>query len=658
MLSFLASMPDYSPIPFGNMGPIVAFLSALLVVIFFGMHFIGAIPKIFVRSDMNTLIGIGIVAAFALSFYQWAQGHTHLYFDSAAFIASFVLLGQVFESKALQRIRSHLQRLHRLLPEVARRLNSGNSEEIKVSEIKMGDVLVVASGERLSADGRLLTEATLDLSVMTGESKPQALNVGALVPQGALNIGQIIQIEVTQISEKSLYQTLVSKVELSLKNKPKLQTTMDRIAHIFVPSVVCFAVATFIYWFKIELNLDQAFLKSLTVLVIACPCALGMAVPLAFLTGVIRANRKGLLIHSLEAVQKASEIDLIAFDKTGTLTVGRPAVTRFKSAANISHRDLLIWAASIEVGSNHPYAKAILERAKTDGLQTLSTTSIHIEHGKGVRGRVMVDNKEAELVLGNLTWLFENGFDSTQVPADFQWDSEGTHETTLWLGFDKKYMGLIFVEDALRPEAKEVCQDLGQSGYQLGMITGDSENVARAVSKQLAFKFFHAGVLPEEKATIVKRLAAPKKKGMDMISEQVCFVGDGVNDAPALAAARLGVAMGSGAALTQSSADIILVSNDLRSLPALFSELRSIRILIWQNLSLSFIYNIVAIPLASGLLMRWIPMSITPEVAALAMGLSSISVAVNSLAKLGFASNHLRAVSAVDSVNNVNSVNK
>ena len=629
-VSMVAGMqPSYDI--FQSWSPSISFGAALLVVLLFGRKFILAIPRIFVRSDMNTLIGLGIVAAFALSIYQWSRGAMHLYFDSAAFISTFVLLGQIFETRSLSKIREHLSRLQKLLPERARRLTANGTEDVDLNKISIGDKLIIASGDRLPADGRLLTSAIVDLSTLTGESKPQTLAVGDSLFQGALNVGQAFQIEVIEVSEKSLYQTLVAKVEATLKNKPKLQTRMDRIAHLFVVSVLCFSVATFLYWFKKEASFDHAFVAALSVLVIACPCALGMAVPLAFLTGVLRANRKGLLIHSLEAVHKAADIDMIAFDKTGTLTQGRPSVTRFKSAENISHRDLLIWGASLEVDSNHPYARAILEKAAADKAAVLTAKSLHVEPGKGVRGSLVIDGKEMAAVIGNLTWLFENGYDSTAVPADFQWEAEGTHETVLWLGIDKKYMGLIFLEDALRPEAKEICQELSQAGYQLGMITGDSENVGKAMAKQLTLKFYHAGVLPEEKATIVKRLSEPKKKGMDMITEEVCFIGDGVNDAPALAASHLGVAMGSGAALTQTSADIILVSNDLRAIPELFSELKSIRRLIHQNLALSFAYNIVAIPLASGLLFKWIPFSLNPEISALAMGLSSIAVAANSL---------------------------
>ncbi len=640
-VSMAAGMPEFLPFELGTMGLWISFISATAVIVFFGRHFITSIPKIFVRSDMNTLIGISIVASFTLSLYSWVYGNQELYFDSAAFIASFVLLGQLFEGRALSKIRAHLKRLQGLLPETARRLKNseeesadgalGGVESISLSEIRKGDVLLVASGERLTADGKLLTDAMVDLSVLTGESRPQALSQGNDLSQGALNVGQAFKVEVTELVDNSFHNLLVAKVEESLRNKPKIQLTMDRVAHIFVPFVVCFAAAIFLYWWNQTALISKAYVHALTVLVIACPCALGMAVPLAFLTGVLRANRKGLLIRSLEAVHKAGAIDIIAFDKTGTLTKGTPSVTRFKAAENISHRDLLQWAASMEAEAQHPYAKAILERAEAEGISLLKAKSLHVEPGKGVSGTLMIDGKEVKGVLGSLTWLFENGFDSTKVPPDFVWAAEGTHETILWLGLDEKFLGLVMLDDALRPETKEVIHGLSSQGFQVGMITGDSENVARALSKSLSLKFYHAGVLPEEKATIVKRLSAPKKKGIDMIAEEICFVGDGLNDAPALAAARLSVAMGSGTAISQSAADIILVSNDLRSVPALFAVTKKIRSLIYQNLSLSFLYNLAALPLASGLLLRWVPIDVNPHVAAVAMGLSSISVALNSL---------------------------
>lgn len=608
-------------------------LSALLIVLLFGLHFLTSIRKIFRSANMNTLVGIGILAAFGLSIWNWSRGNLNqMYFDSAAFIAALVLLGQWVESLLHKRVQAQMSKLVELLPLVAHRLKGNLEEQIQISEIHVNDQILVKVGERVPVDGILVSpSASLNESIITGESRPVDRLQNSEIVQGALNVGQPFTIKVLRASQDSVYQQIVKSVQSTLQTRSPIQKTVDRIATIFVPLVVLLSAVTAYYWYHRDPFSENYISMALSVLVIACPCSLGLATPTALLVGVLRASRRGFLLKSLEAVEKASVIDLVAFDKTGTLTLGEPKVQRAKAIEHVSHKEVYQLAGSVEVSSEHPYAQAIKKKCAEENVNLLPADDIHIAPGKGVRGRIKRDGKLVEICVGNLVWLYENDYDSTQVPADLLWDVEGTHETSLWVGQDKKILGVIFLEDQLRPKAKEVVQSLADEGYQVGMITGDSDNVAKHFAKELNFKFYHAGVLPQEKATIVKRLSQPKKKGMDMITEQVAFVGDGVNDAPALAQAKLGLAMGSGAAISQTTADLVLLSNDLSAIPSAFKVLNQTRGLITQNLLLGFAYNIIAIPVAAGVLYPSFQIALNPGIAAVAMGLSSLSVLLNSL---------------------------
>lgn len=594
---------------------------ALLAVLLFGRKFLTSIGKIFRSSDMNTLIGIGILASFALSIWNISKGDFHrLYFDTSAFLAGFVLLGQYFEALIQKKMDDQMSHLVSLIPETA-------------MQSKVGDQIKVLVGQRVPADAKIISDgaATFDESILTGESKPVTRMSGEAVVQGALNVGQPVTVEVTTAPENSLYFKLVSQVRSTLNQRPQIQKTVDRIATIFVPLVVLIAVGVGILWKILQPETDLFIQTSIAVLVVACPCALGIATPTALFAGALKAGRKGILLKSLDGIDRVKEISMVAFDKTGTLTEGRPSVQRIKSIENISTQDVLQLALSAERDSEHPYAKAIQNKAADDRVKILPSRDLKIAPGRGVSARVKTEKAEVEVIVGNLVWLFENNFDSTKVPQDLQWEAEGTGETSIWVGVDKKILGVIFLADQLRDGAAETVEYLNSQGFEVGMITGDSEPVARTLAKALKLKFFHAGVLPDEKATIVKRLHEPKKKGLDYMHHKVAFVGDGVNDAPALAESHLGIAMGSGAAISQSAADVVLASNNIRQVKNVFEILRSTKNLVLQNLALGFGYNLLAIPLAAGVLIPWNGFSLNPMIAALAMAASSLSVLLNSL---------------------------
>ncbi len=633
-VAMVASMPHLLGMEISGLTVGIAAASAFLVTVISGLHFLRAIPLIFRSANMNTLIGISILSSWGLSFWNISKHEYHaVYFDSAAFIVALVVLGQWIEAVVHRRVKKYLNDLSVFLPESCRIIKNGTEEICTVSALKVGDRIRILMGEKVPADCRVSLDSDFDFSIISGESRTVQIRRGEEVLQGAVNIGQPVDADVVRLYSESFYEKLVGSVNQSLAQKPRLQRRIDQIATWFVPFVVLLSGSMYFVW----ADKNIAWTAALSILVIACPCAIGLATPTAFLVGAIRAAKRGILIKSFEAIEKVSELDLIAFDKTGTLTLGRPVVNRIKAVENISHRDLLMYAASLERSSEHPYAMAILQKAAAEKIELLPVVEqIKIVPGKGVGGVLKRDGKELSVVVGNLVWLFENGYDSTKVPTDLTWEADGSHETVLWVGIDSKFCGLLFLDDELRAESRDVLQDLSQSGFQVGMITGDSENVARSFSKTLKLKFFHAGVLPEEKATIVKRLSEPKKKGLDMISEQVGFVGDGVNDAPALAAAHVGFAMGSGATISQISADIILVSNQLWSVPESIRVMKQTRSLIFQNLSLSFIYNLAALPIAAGALYGKFGILIKPEWAALAMAGSSISVLLNCLRALTF----------------------
>jgi Cu+-exporting ATPase len=612
-----------------------SFLCSFVIIAAFGRHFITAIPKLFaLKSDMNTLVGIGVLAAWGLSGWNFYQGNlAELYFDSSAFIALFVLTGQRLESHIQAKMNEHMSQLVELLPSEARRLSGDTEEMVQLGELKVGDRVKVLVGERVPCDGKLVGSqlSSFDESVVTGESVPQDRKMGDSIVQGALNVGQPIEIEVVHKAQDSLYEKIVEKVVETLAEKPAIQQKVDRFAKVFVPAVVLISIGTALFWKSYQPDSLVYMTTAISVLVIACPCALGMATPTAIFVGVLRAARNGFLIKSLDSVEKASEVSIIAFDKTGTLTLGKPQVRLMKSIENFSHKELLRTALSVERDSEHPYAEAIRIKAKEDGATAYAVNDLNVTPGKGVRGLVERNNKKESVCLGNLLWLYENGYDRTEIPEALMWDAEGTTDTVLWLGIDKKVVGTLYLADPLREEAPEVVQALQDGGYEVGMVTGDANNVAAGIAKELKLKFHNADVLPEEKATLIKRLSQPQKKGMDMVAKQVAFVGDGVNDAPALAEAHLGLAMGSGAAISQSTADIVLLSSGLKHLVKAFEILSSTRSLIRQNLSLSFGYNILAIPLAAGALYYKWGILLSPKVAAFAMAASSLTVLLNSL---------------------------
>lgn len=635
-VSMLAAMPEMLGYEKSLQSLYISAGASLIVILFFGLRFIVAIPKIFTGANMNTLVGLGIVSAYGLSIWQYTQGNTeNMFFDSAAFVAAFVLAGQWVEGLLHQKIRSKLPELVGVLPQEVSKLINDVEQTVNIKELKEGDLILVPVGSRIPADAELVSElATLDESVVTGESKPVSKNLGQAILQGSINVGQPIKLKVKKPSAESYYHGMIRAVRKTLSEKPPVQKRADTWSKILAPLALVIAAGVATYWYVVANDSYLMINTAVSVLVITCPCALGIATPLALLVSVIKSGKLGFLLKNLEAVERSPEVTLVAFDKTGTLTQGVPEVTKIYSIENVSHQQLLQFASALELYTEHPYGKAIQRKANSENAKPLATKEVEVVSGKGIRGKVEFKNKQQEVCLGNLVWLFENGVDATSVPDNFRWEAEGSDDSVIWMSVDGKIMGIFLLSDPIREEASEVVKSLGDQGLKVGLITGDAENVATRVAKELKLNFFHYGVAPDEKATLIRRLSEKKKKGIDFEYPKVAYVGDGINDGPALAESHLGIAMGSGTALAQVSADVILVNNRLTQVPKILESLRKSNSLIQQNLALAFIYNLIAIPVAAGALYPLWGVYLNPSIAAIAMSASSLSVLVNSLRSL------------------------
>lgn len=635
-VSMILAMPEHFSLPPSPWYFWASFGVASVVTIGFGKHFWLSIPKIFWKPGMNTLIGLGVAASYGLSFWiYFSEKGTAIYFDSAAFITSFVLLGQQIENWIYYRVEKQLPDWMGFLPKHARLIESGETREVLLKDLQVGQHLLIAPGERLSVDAQLISEnAEVDESLVTGESKPIQKTQSQVLLQGSLNLDQAIEVKILKANQDSFYSQLVTQVETNLHRKSLIQSRADRWSAILSPIVVLIALGAGVYWGWFKQDYQMMVMSSVSVLVIACPCVLGLATPIALFVAVIRAARRGILLKDLDVVGRAQDISIAAFDKTGTLTKGEPEIEKIFTIENLAQKDLLQWAASLEQAFDHPFSRAFLRKAREENIKLLPIQEPKLLPGKGIGAKIIKNQKSMNVILGNMMWLYDNSIEPSQVPQDLLWEADGTGASVLWMAVDSKVVGIFILKDPIREEAFSLVQSLRAKKWQVGLVTGDAENVAREISKKLQLDFYHFGVTPDEKSTIVKRLSEKKKKGMDVIFPKVLFVGDGINDAPALAEAHLGVALGSGTALAQHSADIILSSPRLSNVNATLELLRETKVLITQNLSLAFVYNLLAIPIAAGVIYSQWGVALNPSIAALAMSLSSISLVINSVRSL------------------------
>ena len=578
--------------------------------------------------NMDLLVAIGTSAAYGLSVYlllmhgaHSEKGMQHFYFEASAIVITLVLLGKWMEARAKRQTTEAISALNALRPETARRRRDGQDQDVPVGEVRVGDLVVVRPGERIAVDGDIMEGATqVDESLITGESLPVNKHAGDRVTGGAVNAEGLIVVRTTAVGAESTLARIVRMVESAQAKKAPIQRLVDQVSAVFVPVVIVIAFITLLGWGLATGNWETAILNAVAVLVIACPCALGLATPTAIMAGTGVAARHGILIKDAEALEVAHQVKMVAFDKTGTLTEGKPELVALEPLGQ-SRETVLAWAAAIQAGSEHPLARAVTALALRDRLGVPAATQVRAVAGRGMAAVV----EGRELRLGSPRFMQELAVDLGAFAARAQaLEAEG--RTVSWLAdvspgnASPQLLALLAFGDTVKPSAAPAVASLHALGIKTALVTGDNRGSAEAVAKQLGIDIVHFQVLPENKAAIIGQLRDQVKKG----GGRVAMVGDGINDAPALAAADVGIAMSTGTDVAMHAAGITL----MRGNPALVADAidisRRTYAKIRQNLFWAFFYNIVGIPLAAlGLL--------SPVIAGAAMAFSSVSVVTNAL---------------------------
>jgi P-type Cu+ transporter len=584
--------------------------------------------------NMFTLIAMGTGVAWLYSVvaivfpglfppaFRGPDGTVAVYFEAAAVITVLVLLGQVLELRAREQTSGAIRALLDLAPKTAQRIRAdGQEEEVALDAIVVGDRLRVRPGEKVPVDGMIVEgRSALDESLVTGESMPVTKQVGDKVIAGTLNTTGSFVMRAEKVGRDTMLARIVQMVAAAQRSRAPIQRLADQVAGWFVPTVILFAIAAFVAWamFGPEPRYAYGLVAAVTVLIIACPCALGLATPMSIMVGVGRGAQAGVLIKNAEALERMEKVDTLVVDKTGTLTEGRPKVVAVAPAAGFEESEVLRLAASVEQASEHPLAAAIVASARERGLPMSSVSEFDSPTGKGAVG--VVDGRRVRL--GNAKFLHELGIDTADLDGEAE-RLRADGATAIFLAVDRKLAAVIAIADPVKPTTSAALKLLGQDGVRVVMLTGDNRTTAQAVARRLGIEDVEAEVLPDQKSAVVVKL---RQQG-----RVVAMAGDGVNDAPALAAADVGIAMGTGTDVAIESASITLLKGDLtgivraRGLSA--ATMRNIR----QNLFFAFVYNAAGVPIAAGALYPLFGILLSPVIAAAAMALSSVSVVANSL---------------------------
>jgi len=561
-------------------------------------------------ANMDVLVALGTTMAYAFSAVVTAFNlhHQHVYFEASAAIITLILLGRLLESRAKRKTTSAIRALIDLSPDTARIERDGKLVEVDVGSLLIGDVFVVAAGERVPVDGEILSGASsVDESMLSGESMPVSKSVGEKVFAATVNQSGMLRARATGVGADTVLAQIVRMVDEAQGSKAPIQKLVDRIAAVFVPGVVVIAALTFAVTWGVTGVFASALVHSVAVLVIACPCSLGLATPTAIMVGTGLGARHGILIRNAEVLERARSLTTLVVDKTGTLTEGRPAVIDILPAEGADARELLRLAATLETGSRHPLARAILQRAEADGIALGDVEDFDTLTGQGVRGRI--DGRE--VLLGSPSWIAAH---IKGVLPELPSSSHG--HTVVAVAADGIFLGHLGIADRLRASSRQAVQRLAASGIEVVMMTGDNRHTAKAIADEVGIRSVLSELLPQHKAEEVQRLQAERG--------HVGMAGDGINDAPALAAADVSFAIGGGADIAVDTADVVLMQGDLNGVATAIelssATLRKIR----QNLFFAFFYNVLGLPLAAfGLL--------NPVIAGAAMAMSSVSVVTNSL---------------------------
>ncbi|MDI1289329.1 MAG: heavy metal translocating P-type ATPase [bacterium] len=590
------------------------------------------------RANMDSLVALGTGTAFLYSiaatiwpgFFTAAQtsmggmAMVPVYYEAAAVIIVLVLLGKLFEARATGNTSAAIRRLISLQPKTARVVRSGQEQDIPVEQVIVGDTVIVRPGEKIPVDGQVETgDSAIDESMLTGESVPVEKKPGDAVFSATINTTGALTFRASKVGKDTALQQIVRLVQEAQGNKAPIARLADTISGYFTPVVLGIALVTFVVWYlvaPVETRLSMALLTFVSVLIIACPCALGLATPTAIMVGTGRGAEHGILIKGGEALETAHKLTAIILDKTGTITQGRPALTDVRALSGIAEADLVRLAASAERRSEHPLAAAIVQGAKARGLTLAEPSAFKAVVGNGIEA--IVDGRA--ILIGKRALLADRGIDTAALDT-LAGELAAAGKTPMYAAIDGKPAGLIAVADSVKPESKEAIAQMQKMGLRVAMITGDNAKTAAAVAKEvgIAPDMVFAEVLPGNKAEHVKKLQA---QGL-----VVGMVGDGINDAPALAQADIGLAMGTGTDVAIEASDITLIRGDLRSVPEAIALSKATMRTIKQNLFWAFVYNALGIPIAAGLLYPFTGWLLSPIIASAAMALSSVSVVLNSL---------------------------
>ncbi|TCD54413.1 copper-translocating P-type ATPase [Alloscardovia theropitheci] len=565
------------------------------------------------NANMDTLVALGTGVAYIYSLIALFMG-LPVYFESAGFIIFFVLLGQIFEEKMRSNASHAVEKLLDLQTKSAHVLRDGTYIEIPREELKVGDIIRVLPGEKIAVDGVIVEGRTaIDESMVTGESMPTSKSVGDAVIGSTINTTGTIVFRAEKVGSNTMLAQIVDFVKQAQSSHAPIQNLTDKISHIFVPTVVILSILTFLTWFVVVgASPIDALVYAVSVLIIACPCALGLATPTALMVGTARSAAMGVLIKNGAALQETSKIDTVVFDKTGTLTIGKPIVSDIVGDAH----EVLRLAASVERNSEHPLAGAITERAQQEGIELNEAYDFEALSGLGVRAHI----DGHVVVLGNEK-IHENHTFDVQLRKRMS-EMNNDAKTVVIVGVDNKIVGLIAIQDAPKESAQSAIASLKKRGLRTVMLTGDNEKVAHAIAQKVGIDEVISDVLPQEKADVISTLRAD--------GATVAFVGDGINDAPALSVADVGIAMGTGTDIAIEAGSVVLTHNDLRGVVRAYDMSKKTFNRIILNLFWASIYNVIGIPIAAGIFAS-VGFVLNPEISGLAMALSSVSVLASSL---------------------------
>jgi Cu+-exporting ATPase len=584
--------------------------------------------------NMFTLIGLGVGVSYVYSvvatvfpdlfphFFRGHAGSVPVYYEVAAVITTLVLLGQVLELKARSQTSAAIKALLGLAPKTARRIApDGSEQDVPLDQVQVGDMLRVRPGEKIPVDGVVTDgKSSVDESMVTGEPIPVEKGPDDKVIGATVNATGSFVMKAERVGSETLLSQIVQMVAEAQRSRAPIQKLADRVSAYFVPAVIVIAIATFIVWATIgpEPQLTYALINAVAVLIIACPCALGLATPMSIMVAMGKGAQTGVLFKNAEAIELLRQVETLVVDKTGTLTEGRPKLVTVTAVAGVNEREMLRFAASLERGSEHPLAAAIVAGAVERGVELVSAADFESITGKGVKGKI----EDHAVSLGNRALMEELRVDLGQM-SDQAEKFRADGQTVMFVTLDGKVAGLVGVADPIKETTPEAIKQLHEDGIRIVMLTGDSRTTANAVAAKLNIDEVVAEVLPNQKAEIVKRYQSQANK--------VAMAGDGINDAPALAQADVGIAMGTGTDVAIASADVTLVKGDLRGIVRARRLSRATMGNIKQNLFFAFVYNALGVPIAAGVLYPFFGLLLNPMIAAAAMSFSSVSVIGNSL---------------------------